>query len=134
MPRRLRVRTREMGDVEVWLLRPDEPEWLALATTPVADLVTRMPRTALEHALRGWSRPFVNAVGLPPPGASRKLPKVHHECGLRKRCAMWRNASCRLLAVDVPVCFEPDGLPPAATEVVRLWREGVYVMLTLEDA
>lgn len=133
MPRRLRVQTREMGTLEVYLLRAGEAEWRALAETAVSDLVSRMPRSTLEHALQGWSRPFVDALGLPPEGAIRKLPKRHHECALRERCAAWHNASCRPTAKKMPFCFEPDGLPTLAAEVVRLWREGVYVVITQED-
>jgi len=131
MPRDLNVQTREMGVVKVWLLRPDEPEWTVLAGTSLADLITVMPRSALEHALHGWSRPFVDALGLPPQGALRKLPL--QECNLRRTCASWRNASCRSSAKDMPICFEPEGLPSSASEVVRLWREGVYVVVTQED-
>jgi hypothetical protein len=134
MPRRLKVQTREMGVVEVYLLRSDEPEWEALAETAASDLVSRMPRSTLEHALHGWSRPFVDALGLPPEGAIRKLPSRHHLCALRKRCAAWHNALCRPTAKKMPICFEPDGLPNLAAEVVRLWREGVYVVVTQEDA
>ena len=133
MPRRLKVRTREMGDVNVWLLQPEHPQWQALEGTPMGNLIAKMPRTALEHALNGWSRPFVDAIGIPPDGAIRKLPRVHHECAMRKTCSMWRNASCRSTARDMPVCFEPDGLPAVAAEVIRYWREGVYVLVTGED-
>jgi hypothetical protein len=131
MPRDLKVQTREMGIVKVWLLRPDEPEWVLLAETSLADLITIMPRSSLEHALRGWSRPFVDALGIPPQGALRKL--THQECNLRRTCASWRNALCRVSAKDMPICFEPEGLPVGAAEGVRRWREGVYVVVTQED-
>jgi hypothetical protein len=139
VPRSLKIKTAEIGIIEALVIRQEggvwEPEWEPLRTTPAGVLIPVMPREYLEHALRGWSRPLVQALGIAPFGALRKL-NLHESrvCHRRKQCASHRSEDCVIDSKDLAWCFEPEGLPPIARELVRLWRESVYVLVTIEES
>jgi len=138
MPRRVTIKTRELGQLDVLLIREAagqwEPEWEPLRETSVAGLMTRVARSVIEEALRGYSWPLVQLLGLPPAGALRKLSPEAKACSQRRSCRLWRAEDCQPKAKALPWCFQPDTLPLKAAEAVQLWREGVYLIVTLEDA
>lgn len=137
MPRRLKLDTKELFRLDLLVIRESdgvwELEWEPLRTTAMAQLFSRVPREALEHALRGWSWPLVSALGLPPEGALHKLPETAKSCQDYLTCKLRSAKDCHPLAKKMPWCFHPAGLPPPAEEAVRLWREKVYVLVTVED-
>jgi len=139
MSRRVKVTTQEKGVLEILIVWSDkgiwEAEWEPLRETPWADLMTIVKPEVMEHALKGWSKPLVTALGLPPEGALRKIPVVGRQCGLRKDCALHEAGKCQPTAKELPWCYEPDGLESgplraAVSRLIQTWHEGVYVVVT----
>lgn len=142
MSRRVRLKTREMGDIEVFAIwcGPGgtwERTWEPLRCTPVGELIAVVPKVAWDHALHGWGTPFVKARGLPPEGALHKLELRARACFRRKTCPHYDPAHCRPTSQKMPICFEPEGVGdealPLVTEILRYWHEGVYVIAVSED-
>jgi len=141
MPRRVRLPTAEKGTLEVLVVRSKggtwEGDWEALKGTPVGRSFSVVKQADFDHVLNGLSKPFVDALGLPPEGALRKLPTK--QCARRDRCTLHDGKRCVTDSKKgLPWCFELAGLdlPPAAmtlaTEVLFGWRSGVYVVV-VED-
>lgn len=143
MPRRLRVKTRERGPLELYVVT-ESPEggweigWENLRTTFFGKLVPRVPRSAFNHVLNGFSKPFVDALGLPPEGALRKLPSPC--CSKQTTCALFDKRRCLLTSKQLPWCYEPAGFEDLGTatrriasELVFLWKEGVHVIAVYDD-
>ena len=140
MPRRLRVQTRELGLVELYVIYSKggewEPEWKALQGTTLASLFTTLSKLDYDHVLKGYSAPFVKALGLPPQGALRKMAP---HCANRVGCSLFDKVDCLPTAKGMPHCYQPEKLPSDEArclgyETVRLWREGVYVAVVEEPA
>jgi hypothetical protein len=132
--------TREKGELQllaVWQKDGHwEPEWEPLRGTPFGDLLSVVPEETLNHALTGWSRPLVQALGISPEGALRKIPKEAQQCLRRSKCPLY-DAKCVPLAREMPWCFEPDGVKDdgvryAASRVIEEWRAKVYVVIVTE--
>ena len=141
MPRRLKVSTRELGMVEMYLIYQTgdewEPEWKPLQGTGVADLFTVLTKETMDHALWGYSKPLVSALGLSPEGALRRMPQPL--CTKREDCILYEKHNCIPTGRNLPHCYEPEGLPSPearalAYEAVRYWREGVYIAVVKEPA
>jgi len=141
MPRRLKVLTREMGPLELYLIYAPggvwEEEWRPLHGTEVGDLFTVVEKEVMDHALWGYSKPLTQALGLPPSGALRKMP--HQQCVHRGQCPFYEAPQCVPTGKNLPHCFQPEGLPSdqsrqLAYEAVRWWREGVYIAVVKEPA
>lgn len=141
MPRRLKVSTRELGMVEMYLIYAKgdewEAEWKPLQGTDVGALFTVVTKEVMDHALWGYSKPLVNALGLPPKGALHKMP--HPLCTKRVGCTFYEARDCVPTGRDLPHCYWPEGLASNASrdlayEAVRLWREGVYIAVVQEVA
>jgi hypothetical protein len=134
--RRLKVSTQALGTLEVFAIREEnslwEPYWEPVRNTRVGDLVSKVPATALEHALHGWSVPFEKALELPPAGCLHKLALTYNICERRRSCSSWHFEACNLLAKNMPICFQPRDLPSECGEIVRFWRESVYCIVVLE--
>lgn len=139
MPRRLKVSTRELGMVEMFLIYAKgdewEPEWKPLQGTEVGALFTVLTKEVMEHALWGYSKPLVEALGLPPKGALRKMP--HPLCTNRNGCIFYEARDCVPTGRNLPHCYQPEGLSSdqsrsLAYEAVSLWREGVYIAVVQE--
>ncbi len=139
MPRRLKVSTRELGPLELYLVYAKgsewEPEWKPLQGTEIGDLFTVVTKEVMDHALWGFSRPLVDALGLPPQGALRKMP--HPQCSARVGCPFYEPRDCVPAGKNLPHCYRPEGLTSdesrgLAYEAVRLWREGVYIAVVQE--
>jgi len=114
-----------------------ESEWKPLQGTDVGSLFTVITKEVMDHALWGYSKPLVDALGLPPKGALRKMP--HPLCANRIGCTFYEARDCVPTGRNLPHCYKPEGLASIeaqslAYEAVSLWREGVYVVVVKEAA
>jgi len=142
MSRRLKVSTREMGDLELFLIYEVdgvwEEEWRPLqGLTSVVDLMTAVPQETMDHCLKGLSKPLVKALGLPPWGVLKKLPSEAKVCHLRDTCVFYDQKTCFPESKNLPWCYEPDISADAdvrrlLNDLVQLWRDEVYVILVRE--
>jgi hypothetical protein len=140
MSRRLTLLTREMGSITLLVYEQRgglwDPELEPLRGTRIGDQIAVLDQATLDHGLHGLSRPLVEALGIPPAGALRKLPGASKQCRLRSTCVFYAQPHCHALAKKMPWCFEPDSLNDeacqAATKVIAEWREGVYVVVIKE--
>lgn len=136
MGRRLKIRTPEMGDLELYLIYQYgevwEEEWALLQGQSITNLLTVITQEVMTHALKGWSKPLVTALGIPPEGAIRKLDDPR--CYRRELCPFHVKKSCIPKHPKMPLCFEPEGIEdPTArllgSELIKLWRAGVYILV-----
>ncbi len=138
MPRRLKIHTNEIGFQELYLIYETkgiwEPEWKPFQGHPIATLFTSVSKEVMDHALHGWTRPLVDQLGIPPAILLRKLPEP--ECVWRERCPLYRPRACLPTQPKMPSCFQPSGTDDEtgllASEVIRLWREKVYIVVVQE--
>jgi hypothetical protein len=132
VPRRLQIPSQEMGILQLYLIYSYggvwEQEWLPMQG--VLDLPV-VSKETMDHALRGWSRPLVDALGPPPKGKLLLLPRQARVCAVRERCPSHDPKRCGLLLKKMPWCFEPEGLGASSlvTQVISHWREEVYVVV-----
>ena len=143
MPRRLKIPTREKGRLEIYAIVEDshgawEADWNSLRSTPLGRLISRVPRSAFNHLLNGYSQPFVDALGLPPQGALSKLPSTR--CHKQQGCSLYQKRICITTSSKLPWCYEPAGLNEVdsatrkvASDLVFLWKEEVYVVAVYDD-
>lgn len=140
----MKVKTREKGTLELYAVT-ESPEgrweigWENLRATLLGKLITRMPRSAFNHVLNGFSQPFVAALGLPPDGALKKLARPG--CAKQDLCPLHDPRTCSVRSNKLPWCFEPEELSEfgeptrrIAAELIFLWKEGVYVIAVYDDA
>lgn len=111
-----------------------EPEWEPLRGTVFGDQFSVISKETLEHALKRWSRPLVDALGIPPVGALKKIPVEGRECFRRGTCRLYNAKQCFPEAKNMAWCFEPDGVADetvryAATRAFEYWRDGVYLVV-----
>jgi len=137
--RHVKLLTREKGELHLLLLNGWEKNWAVLKGTAYGDLVTVVDKDTIDHALHGWSRPLVDALGIPPEGALRKVPLEARQCWFRekrppndRRCPL-QGPECHHASQKMPWCFElteaDDALRRAASEAIEQWRAGVYVVV-----
>jgi hypothetical protein len=141
MPRQLTIPTQEMGDLELYLIYKHgcafEPEWSGLEQAPaIVALLTLVSKEDMTHALAGWSRPLVRALGIPPEGALRKLPS--NICWSMKTCPFYRVKDCHPIAKGMPWCFTPSSVEnevarTLSAELIKLWRVGVYTVIVQDS-
>jgi hypothetical protein len=141
MPRRVKLPTSEMGDVHLLLVDGWTEGWDVLKDTVFGAQVSVLSREVVDHALHRYSRPLVDALGIPPEGALRKVPRL---CWHRRKrsdnqfaCPLYDKHDCQTPSPKMPWCFEPDGgfdetVRKKASEAIELWREGVYVVVMEE--
>lgn len=138
MPRQLKLKTNELGDLDLFLIYQYgdtwEEAWKPAQGLPITTLLTVVTKELMDHALKGWTSPLVKALGISPEGAIRKLPVVNRTCERKDPCPFYRPKECLPTFPKMPWCFEPGGIedPNArslAAEVVRLWRLGVYIVV-----
>lgn len=141
MPRRLKLKTHEVNDLELFLIYQYgdkyEPAWLALQGDPITTLFTAVSLETMTHALAGWTRPLVRGLGIPPEGALRKLSTSNRVCERRDPCPFYRPKDCIPTAKAMPWCFEPAGIEDLearilAAEAVNLWRAQVYIVVVID--
>jgi len=135
VPRRLQLPSAEMGSLELYLIYDEggvwELEWRELQGVLELPVVSKED---MDHALHGWTRPLVDALGPPPKGMLLKLPRTARLCAHEKACPFYDKRRCGLLLSKMPWCFEAAGLaaPKLVAEVIKLWRQEVYVVLVRE--
>lgn len=138
MSRQLKLKTHEMGDLELYLIYQYgsewEEEWKPLQGEAITSLLTVVSQEMMDHALKGLTRPFIKSLGLPPEGALRKLP--NSLCDKRVICPFYHKKECLPLAKKMPICFEPAGIEDLEARrlaglLVRMWREGVYLVVVV---
>lgn len=141
MPRRLKIKTHELGDLELYLIYQYgerwEDTWERAQGLEAMGLLTTVDKAMMDHALAGWTSPLVKALGIPPEGALRKLPVMNRVCERRDPCPFYRPKECVPLATKMPWCFEPSGIedPNARrllAELVQFWRQGVYTVVVID--
>ncbi len=138
MSREVTLDTREMGKVRLYLIYSYagvwEEHWRPLQGHDVGKLLATATHETVEQAMLRYSRPLVKALGLNGKGLLHKLPS--RECALAKPCTLHVAKNCLSTAKGMPWCFEPSGidepLRPLVAELVRLWREEVYVVVVEE--
>jgi hypothetical protein len=136
MSRRLKLKTLELGDLEVFFIYQYgdrwEEEWLPLQGAEMTSLLTVTTQEIMDHALRGWTSPLVKSLGIPPEGALRKLK--NSICYRRELCPFYRKKTCVPTHPKMPWCFDPEDVEDLearklGSELIRMWREGVYVLV-----
>lgn len=141
MPRELKLKTRELGDLQLLVIYSKggvwEPAWRPIQHLPIAESFTVITKATFDHALRGWTTPFVKGLSIPPDGAIRKLPVTSHGCEERLRCPMYHRAECTPTHKKMPWCFQPGGLASdeerrLAADAIQKWRSGVYLVVVDE--
>jgi hypothetical protein len=140
VPRRLKILTREAGPLELQLIYQVgdmwEAAWAPLQNTEFASLFSTVTDEVMNHAIRGYTKPFVTALGLQPQGALRKLPKEHQRCEHVERCPYYDAANCSPSSKKMPDCFQPKNVVEEARtlayEAIRLWRDAVYIVVVQE--
>jgi hypothetical protein len=141
MPRRLKMKTQELGDLELYLIYQYggrwEEEWAPLQSEKIAQLLTEVSQELIDHALIGLTSPLVKALGIPPIGALRKLPDSR--CYRRTLCPFYHKMTCKPTHPKLNWCFEPEGIEdPIArnlgSDLVKLWRESVYVLVVKHES
>lgn len=141
MPRRLKVHTAEMGDLELYLIyqygADYEATWKPLQGHPLTSLFSVVTEEVMSHVLKGFSRPFVNALGLPPEGCLRKIPITSRECGQREGCTFYNAAACLPTAKKLPNCYQPSGVyaesAQLGSDVVFHWRQNTYIVVVTHE-
>jgi hypothetical protein len=137
----VKVQTREMGLIELFLIYDEggvwEEEWRSLQKEHgIVDQLPSVSKEQVENAFMGWTKPLVNALGPSPSGLLLTLPKETRVCALRQKCIYYRPTDCYSTSKKLPWCFEPEGVSSEArqlaAECVRLWREGVYIVVVRE--
>jgi len=129
-----------MGFQELFLIYETagvwEPAWAPLRGHPLTSLFAIVSKEDMDHALHGWTRPLVDRLGPAPKFLLRKLPS--HACALRARCSLFQARFCVPTHPKMPLCFQPDDTDDQtgmlASEAIRLWREGVYVIVVVDAA
>ena len=141
MSRRVRLKTVELGWIELAVIVEAKgcwpPFWEPLRGHPVASLFSSIPKEVFDHALHGWTRPLVTGLGLAPTGALHKMPD--RTCALKGPCPAHDVRHCVTTSPKKPTCFEASvgvegPVRLAATEAVRLWHEGLYLVVVVEDS
>lgn len=137
MPRRLQIPSPEMGVLQLYIIYAYggrwEDEWAPLQGVLELPAVSK---EVMDHALHGWTRPLVDALGPAPKGRLLLMPRSARACAHRTKCPSYNPKRCGALLKKMPWCFEPDGLEQKllVMEVINHWREEVYVVVVLEDA
>lgn len=128
-----------MGEIRLLLISVEkdgswEAEWEPLRNTVFGDQFSVISKEVVEHALKRWSRPLADALGIPPEGALKKIPEESRACFRRQVCPLYLPKNCFPEAKNMPWCFEPDGVPDpairyAATRAFEYWRDRVHLVV-----
>lgn len=141
MPRRVKLPTREMGELQLlvnWERGGVWEDFQSLRGTRIGQQISIISQAALDHALHKLSRPLVDSLGIPPSGALRKLPVLARECERRERCPLYKASECNPFSKKLPWCFEPGGIADEkersdAARLIQEWSQGVYVAVVQEE-
>jgi hypothetical protein len=140
--RTVKMLTREMGDVRLHLIEQKagvwEEEWRPLQGTVFGESFSHVPHQVLNEGLKGWTKPLVDALSIPPEGALRKIPPEARVCYRRHKCPFYEAKNCYPEAKKMPWCFEADGVEDATvrqqvTRSIEYWRDRVYLVVIREE-
>lgn len=136
MPRQLKLMIPEMGGVvDLYLIYQTagvwEEEWRS-AQHAALDL-PKVSKEIMDHALIGWTRPLVQALGPEPKGRLRLLPTEAKGCEHASTCSLYIKEHCGALLKKMPWCYEPKGMGSKAAEVIKMWRDEVYVVVVEDE-
>lgn len=117
----------------------DRDPWGVLAVlreTPWEALLPLIPSRVFDQALRGHGTPLMRLLGPPPAALAKRLPVIHVRCRERESCV---NASPICIpGTKMPDCWEGDSLDSGAvgvaSQVARLWRDGIPVIIVVPEA
>lgn len=134
MPRQIKLRTRELGDVHLMLIYSQagtwEPSWASLQGTAYAEFFTHVKAEVIAHALHGWTSPLVKSLGPSPAMILHRLSPDAKQCKLWERCVFYDKKDCRPNSKNMPNCFQPVGVEAElGFELLRLWRDSVYIVI-----
>jgi len=141
MPRQLKIATKELGELRLYLIYEKEGEWegewAALQKNPAGSILTKVDKDLMEAALRGYTLPLVKLLGLNGELAIRKLPLIDQVCNQRKTCKLFDLRQCVPTHPKMPWCFQPAGgedevVRERLATVIQLWREGNYIIVVRE--
>lgn len=141
MPRELKIATRELGELRLYLIYEKEgtweADWVALQKTSAAPILTVVDKDLLDAALRGYTLPLIKLLGLNGELAIRKLPLIDQACHQRLTCKMYDWRQCVPTHSKMPWCFQPAGgeddvVRERLAAVIQLWREGNYIIVVRE--
>ncbi len=138
----MKLKTRERGFLEVFTIQEAlgawESDWEPLRGTAIGASFSRVTQAALNHALNGWTHPFVEALGISPDMALAKLPS--QRCEKQVSCRLHDPRKCLVASKKLPWCYEPAGFADLndrararAAEVIFLWRQQVYVVVAVQE-
>ncbi len=138
MSRQIKLQTREMGDLHLMLVRSKagvwEPAWEPLRTSKYAEYLTVVSKETIDHALHGWTSPLIKSLGPEPKLILHRISPDSKQCTLWDKCIFYRKTNCLPKSPKMPHCFELPGVPvESGQEVLRLWRESVYVVVVEEE-
>lgn len=108
-----------------------------LQETPWAEEIPTITKEAVDHALHGYLRPFLQQIGSDPLQRSRRLARTlkpeHLWCldGQTRMCDH-PGPDCRLGTEKVPACYVAPFDLPQATAVAKAWAENRYVFVVGE--
>lgn len=115
---------------EEWRPFQEHPE-----VSKVGSLFSRVSQESYQDALRKYTTPLIQELGLPPEACLIKTPPEMKLCAHRKSCAMYEKGVCLGDNPKVPTCYqaELDGLEPSVeiqvARVFELWRMGFYIIV-----
>ena len=97
-----------------------------------AVLIPIVTGEAMSHALHGWMRPLVEALGIEPRYQLLRIPDPHNVCSLAGSCMMHDSKRCHPRHKKLPECWLPEGVPEARRAmavVTQAWVEDRYVVI-----
>lgn len=121
--RLLTLKSVERGDLSLAVLY--ENDFKGLRGAGIYKHVPKVPRHVLQEAILGYTRPLITLLG---PAPMYLMHSVNQGCAHEKVCVFFDKKDCFLTARNTPSCFQPAGEPSDSAELVRLWREGRYVI------
>lgn len=116
----------------------DDDPWGCLGVlrgTPWEPLIPLIPNHIFDQALRGFATPLMRILGPPPKAFVKRLPLAEVPCAMRTACIS-HSSNC-VPGPKTPECWEPSTFFGTEAEtvsaLVRLWRDGVVVIVVLPE-
>ena len=96
------------------------------------DLISRISWLTYQELLHGFTKPFLQEVGLGPEACIIKLDANIKPCYYRGSCPSHDPKLCDATR-DYPLCYEASvanpEVRPLITRLIDLWKMGFYVIL-----
>jgi hypothetical protein len=129
-----------MGELDLYLIyqygEDWEDEWKPLQGLEITEIFSVVTKEIADFALKGWAKPLVRSLGMAPIGAIRRIPNV--DCYQKEHCPFYDRKSCMPTHKKLPNCYVPGNIESSearilASEVVRMWRAGVTIVVVKHD-